>query len=316
MQHPLPLLIDTDCGVDDALALAFAFRSPELSVEFITTVAGNVGVSHCTRNVLRIVRLLQPATPPVIARGAKRPLKKKLLTAPEVHGVDGFGGTTIRGTRFLPASLRVGRNAVKTILDACRQHGSRLTIVAVGPLTNLALAVKSNRRLLARAGRIITMGGAMRVPGNTGPVAEFNYFVDPEAADIVLNAGLPVTVIPLDVTEQCVLLARDLRDVAVRTGSRLARAMVAVTRSYMKYHVRTEGFDGGYLHDPLAVAAVVDPGLLTTLPAQIRVECESPLTRGMTVATFSYGTRSSVFPRVAVGVDQARFKRLFLERIV
>jgi purine nucleosidase/pyrimidine-specific ribonucleoside hydrolase len=170
--------------------------------------------------------------------------------------------------------------------------------------------------MLHRAGRIISMGGAFRVPGNTGPVAEFNYFVDPHAAEIVLNASLPLTVVPLDVTEQCVLLRTEWNRILRRRQSTLHTFLARATRDYMRYHEQTEGFFGGYLHDPLALAAAVDSSLLTTMRTEVHVECRSPLTRGMTVAEFRIDRsilREGV--DVAVAVDRERFLRMFLERV-
>jgi inosine-uridine nucleoside N-ribohydrolase len=305
------LLIDTDTGVDDALALAYAFRSPSCAVAAVTTVAGNVEVEKCTRNVFAMLARLAPLELPIVAQGARRPLRWPLTTAPEVHGRDGLGNTQpIAHAVRTPAATDV-------IVDTCRRYGKRLTLVAIGPLTNIARAVQKNARALRSIRRIVSMGGAFRVPGNTGPVAEFNYFVDPQAAEIVLNAGLPLTVVPLDVTEQCALLGDELRDAARKHGSELGRFFVRMTRDYMRYHQATEGFYGGYLHDPLAVAVALDPTLVTTLRTEVHVECRSALTRGMTVADFRVGERRSVRGvDVAIGVDRARFLQSFFERVL
>ncbi|MBI3579559.1 MAG: nucleoside hydrolase, partial [Ignavibacteriales bacterium] len=201
-----PVLIDTDTGVDDALALILALRSPELSVKAITTVAGNVEVQKCTRNVFTVLEWLKVQNLPLVAQGAERPLRQKLVTAPEVHGNDGLGNIS-SGKQ---AKQKTSRTAVKVILDSCNQWGKKLTIVAIGPLTNLAQAWKKDSKSLAKVGRIVSMGGAFRVPGNTGPVAEFNYFVDPDAAHVLLNTGLPITVVPLDLTHQIVLMRREM----------------------------------------------------------------------------------------------------------
>lgn len=243
---PRPLLIDTDAGVDDALALILALRSPELSVKAITTVAGNIEVQKCTRNVQRVLDLLQVQDRPILAQGARRPLCRQLVKASEVHGKDGLGDVPtilplIRKTR--PARV------VETILQCCKRYGSRLTIVAIGPLTNLALALKADPRSMRRVGRIVTMGGAFRVPGNTGPVAEFNYFVDPDVAHAVLNFRVPTTVIPLDVTHQVVLMRKEMEYRARRRASAAAMAILKFTEAYMTYHLKTQGFNGGYLHD-------------------------------------------------------------------
>jgi purine nucleosidase/pyrimidine-specific ribonucleoside hydrolase len=308
-----PVIIDTDAGVDDALALIIALRSPEIAVKAITTVAGNVEVQKCTRNVLRILNLLNPKDRPVVAQGARKPLKAPLLIAPEVHGPDGLGGLSSK----LPAvKVRNVGKAVDTILQLCRQYGKKLTIVTIGPMTNLALALKADRKTLLRAGRIISMGGAFHVPGNTGPVAEFNYYVDPDAAHAVLTSGIPVTVVPLDVTHQVVVMRSEMEYRARRRASNVARSVLDLTRDYMLYHRDTQGFNGGYLHDPLAVGIAIDPMFVRTRRVHVDVETTGLFTRGMTVADFrlrSSGTGSTV--DVALKVERDRFLSLFHDRL-
>lgn len=312
---PKPVLIDTDTGVDDALALIFALRSPELSVRAITTVAGNVSVKNCTQNVLRILSLLQLREPPLVAEGAKKPLRRRLFIAPEVHGRDGLGNVSASLIRK-PTVGVVPQAASELIVECCRKFGKRLTIIAIGPLTNLALALKKNPAALSNVGRIISMGGAFRVPGNTGPVAEFNYYVDPEAARVVLNSGLPVTVIPLDVTEHVVLMRREVEYRAARRASPAANAIFRFTKFYMRYHRKTEGFNGGYMHDPLVIAAAVNPGLFDTRKVHVDVETSGVFTRGMTVADFRKKVRQEEHAvNVAVKIDRERFFKLFHERV-
>ncbi len=310
---PKPILIDTDTGVDDALALILAFRSPELSVKAITTVAGNIEVQKCTRNVHHVLDLLHVKDRPIVAQGATHPLRRPLVIASEVHGSDGLGGVS----KSLPSvkPFKNG-NGVGTILEFCAQYGSKATIVAIGPLTNLALALKSDKRTLRKVGRIVTMGGAFRVPGNTGPVAEFNYFVDPEAAHAVLNSGIPITVIPLDVTHQVVLMRKEMEYRAARRASYVALTVLKMTRDYMHYHLATQGFNGGYLHDPMAVAVAADPGLVGTRTTHVDVETKGEFTSGMTVTDFKTrraGKQGTV--RVALTVERDRFLRLFHERL-
>jgi inosine-uridine nucleoside N-ribohydrolase len=160
------------------------------------------------------------------------------------------------------------------------------------------------------------MGGAFRVPGNTGPVGEFNYYVDPEAAHLVLNAALPVTVVPLDVTQQLVLMQSELEYRAARRANRLSRAITRFTRAYMQYHRKVEGFHGGYLHDPLAVAATIDPLVIQTQRLHVDVECGGQFTRGMTVADLRRKVRKEeAAVDVALRVDRTRFFKLFHERV-
>jgi purine nucleosidase/pyrimidine-specific ribonucleoside hydrolase len=310
---PKPILIDTDTGVDDAMALVLALNSPELSIKAITTVAGNIDVTKCTRNVERILELLNIQDRPIVAEGASRPLRLPLLKASEVHGKDGLGDVPAFLPR--PRTLKHPR-AVDTILRCCEQYGSRLTVVAIGPLTNLALAWKKNPRVMRKVGRIITMGGAIRVPGNTGPVAEFNYFVDPDAAHIVLNSGVPVTVIPLDVTHQVVVMRKEMEYRAKRRASLAALAILKFTESYMKYHLDTQGFNGGYLHDPMAVGVAIDPSLVKTRNVHVDVESKGAFTRGMTVTDLQeHQNPSQRTVDVAVAIERERFLKLFHDRL-
>ncbi|MEX1140678.1 MAG: nucleoside hydrolase [Bacteroidota bacterium] len=310
---PRPILIDTDAGVDDALALIFALRSSEVSVKAITTVAGNVEVGKCTRNVLRILKLLSPPQDIIVASGSSKPLRRSLVTAPEVHGRDGLGDVR---PPLRASAQKILPNAVDVILDHCDHYKNRLTIVALGPLTNLARAWQRRPASLRKAGRIVSMGGAFRVPGNTGPVAEFNYFVDPEAADLILTSGLPLRIVPLDLTEQIVLMRAELEYRAKRRPNPVSRFIRRSTRSYMAYHRTTEGFNGGYLHDPLAVAAAIDESWFRWTRTEARVETKGQWTRGMTVADFrkrSGANRPAV--SVALSVEKEQFLRALHARL-
>ena len=309
---PRPFLIDTDTGVDDALALLYAMHSPEIKVEAVTTVAGNVEVEKCTRNAETVLGCSQGGYVPPVIQGARKPLRRPLVTAPEVHGKDGLGNTQ-RGK--VPLRRSRGQEALETIRDLCEEFPHRLTIVAIGPLTNIALALQKYPRSLKKVKRIITMGGAFGVPGNTGPVAEFNYFVDPDAANIVLQSGLPLTIVPLDITHQIVLLRKQIRKVVRRRRSPLGSFVYRFTAPYMWYHKMTLGFNGGYLHDPLAVAIAVEPSLARLQKVRVEVECGSDLTRGMTVADFRKKGRTTD-PDVVVSVDRKRFLSLFRQKVL
>jgi purine nucleosidase/pyrimidine-specific ribonucleoside hydrolase len=169
---------------------------------------------------------------------------------------------------------------------------------------------------MRKVGRIVTMGGAIRVPGNTGPVAEFNYFVDPDAAHIVLNSGVPVTVIPLDVTHQVMVMRKEMEYRAKRRASRAALAILKFTESYMKYHLDTQGFNGGYLHDPMAVGVAIDPSLVKTRNVHVDVEAKGAFTRGMTVTDLrEHHDPSQTTVDVAVAIDRERFLKLFHDRL-
>jgi inosine-uridine nucleoside N-ribohydrolase len=295
-----PFVIDTDPGIDDALALLFAFGVPDVAVVALTTVAGNVEVHIGTANARRIVEVARPAAPPVIARGAGAPLARPLRTAVGFHGDDGLGGAAGPGT-----DAGDGPAGPDVLVEMARRHGSALTLVALGPLTNLALALERDGRALAQVGRLVVMGGAVDVPGNVTPDAEFNFHVDPEAARRVLGAGLPVELVPLDVTRQ-VVLTRERLDAALATApAALGRFVTDMTRWVFRTDQGCTDARTMSLHDPLAV------GVATDLAA---VEMED-----VCVSVGPDGeTRRAIGPpncRVAVRVDAERFLVTFLERL-
>jgi purine nucleosidase/pyrimidine-specific ribonucleoside hydrolase len=317
------LVIDSDPGIDDALAILLALRSSDARVEAVTTVAGNVAVDRATANARRILAVAAPDAPPPLAAGAPAPLKRALVTAGHVHGQDGLGNLE----RFVepdgrprypePAHAIEMRSGPEVILDAADRWRADLTIVALGPLTNLALALQQDPRRLARAGRIVVMGGAIGVPGNVTSAAEFNFYVDPEAAAVVLDAGLPVELIPLDVTRRVVLAQAALTDRLRRCSDLVARFILDFTLHGFAFGAEREG-GGIVLHDPLAMAVALDPSLVTFEPTCVEVECEGRLTRGMALADRreipSHRKRAPTC-RVAVDVDAERVLRLVLERL-
>jgi inosine-uridine nucleoside N-ribohydrolase len=315
-----PILIDTDCGIDDALALILALRSPELDVRAIVTVAGNVEVKRCTRNVLTVLSVVGGVERPLVSQGSSKPLRRTLVTAKEVHGKDGLGNSArMRSDRSVS---EVRRNGTSVILDFCRQWKALGTIIAIGPLTNIARAWKRDPSSVRKIGRIVSMGGAFRIPGNTGPVAEFNYFVDPEAAHMVIASGLPVDIVPLDITHQVALLRREVESRSDAASGRISSFVSRITRFYMDYHESSEGFHGGYLHDPVAVAAVADPSVFDFNEASVAVETRGRLTRGMSVRLASHGarqpdgTRSDAgVVRIASRIDREGFLGWFHERM-
>ncbi len=205
-----PLIIDTDPGIDDALALAMAFNAPGFFVPLITTVAGNTTLDQATRNAALLLPLFGAGHDTVLATGASKPLRRKRVTAEDFHGPDGLGGARdMLEKAFTPVKAR--RGAVSRLVAAAREYGRDLTLVALRPLTNIALAARKDPAAMRGIGRLVIMGGALRVPGNTTPAAEFNFFADPHAAAEVFGAGLPTTLVPLDVTEQVRLNDQALR---------------------------------------------------------------------------------------------------------
>ena len=296
-----PVLIDTDPGIDDALALLFAWSSPEIRVDTITTVAGNVPVTAANTNVARLLALRRPTPRPVVAPGAAGPLARALTTATRYHGEDGLGD--------LPdwpavAPLNEAPGAVSVMVDAARRHGRELTLIALGPLTNVALALKEDASAIGRVGRVVAMGGAVDVPGNVTPTAEFNMNVDPEAAHRVLAAGLPLDLVPLDATRQAVLPRAGMRSTLARTpGPVAARIQAFSERGFRISHA--DGEAGMTLHDPLAVAVAVDHALVKWETVRLAVGPDGETRR----------TPGAPNCRIAKAVDRDRFIRLFLDRL-
>ena len=318
------LLIDTDPGIDDALAILLALASPEVRIETVTVVAGNVPVDLAAANARRILAVAAPTPMPPVIRGAEAPLKRSLVTAGHVHGQDGLGNLdrfVDRGGRLRypePPPTVETRSAAEAILETVDRWGPALTVVALGPLTNLAAAAALDARRLARAGRVVVMGGAVTVAGNVTPAAEFNFFVDPEAAAQVLEAGLAVELIPLDVTRRVVLAQAVLTERLRRCpDDRIARFILDFTLHGFAFGASQEG-GGIVLHDPLAMAVALDPSLVTFEPMSVEVECEGKLTRGLSLADRrAIPSHRKRVPscRVAMDVDADAVLRLFLERL-
>lgn len=248
-------LIDTDPGIDDGLALLLAWGTPALSVEWITTVAGNVPVDIAGRNLARLLDLRRPPRAPRVAAGAARPLARPLVTATAYHGDDGLGDL---GDWAAVDDLAGDVDATTLIVEAAREAAGALTLIALGPLTNIARALQADVAAMRGVGRVVAMGGAVDVAGNVTSSAEFNMHVDPEAAARVVEAGLALDLVPLDATRQAVLPRADLEACPGRLAARAA--------AFSERGFRADAARGAYgltLHDPLAVAVAADPALVT-----------------------------------------------------
>lgn len=305
MAERISIIIDTDPGVDDALALLLAAGSPELEVLAVTTVGGNVTLDHATENAQRILPIAWSGRPePPLYRGAAG----GEATAEYVHGADGLGGVSLHrdeagALRYPPEGVLASGAAHDAILSLVATRPGEITLVTLGPLTNVAAALQHDPETMRRVREVVIMGGAFREPGNTGPVAEFNIFVDPEAAQIVCDSGLPLRWIPIDVTHQCLLRPEQLDALPDSPRARFARAIAGF---YMDYHYTGYGEYACFLHDPVAVAAVIWPELFRTEPLRVDVECYGTVTRGMTVADFrpeAYRSATTPNGSVALGVE-------------
>ena len=296
---PIPVILDVDPGHDDAVALMLACGAPELEVLAVTTVAGNAPLEKTTRNALRILSLIGRTDVPVAA-GASSPLQRSLHTAEDIHGESGLGGPEIPEAAFEPD----GRGATELIADILRGTPEPVTLIPVGPLTNVASFLREHPELRDRIARISLMGGSIGL-GNTTPAAEFNVYVDPEAAREVFESGLPITMSGLDVTHQAGVGPEERE--RLRSLGRIGGVVAELMEFFAATYERIYGFDAPPLHDPVAVAAVLEPELLKTRPMRVDVECEGELTRGETVCDFYGVTGRPPNARVGVELDRDAF---------
>ncbi len=272
---PRRLIIDTDPGIDDAMAIYFALASPELDVVGLTTVFGNVEVELATTNALRLLEIAGRADIPV-ATGAAGPIASGFHgPIPHIHGADGQGDTHLPPPLTAPSP----KTAVELIIEA--SHGERpLTILALGPLTNLARALQQDPGLAERVEEVVVMGGNALGPGNATPAAEANVWNDPEAADLVIGRFSRLAMVGLDVTHEVVMSGEELAALG-RAPSATARHLSAVVSQYLAFFRKHQGRDGIFIHDPTAVAYLIDRTLFTTRRWPVRVEVEG-ISRGKT----------------------------------
>lgn len=303
----IPVLLDVDPGHDDAIALMMACGAPGLDLLGVTTVAGNATLEKTTRNALRVLDLVGRADVPVAA-GAAGPLERELETAEDIHGESGLDGPEIPDAGREPD----GRGAVGLMADALRGSGEPVALIPVGPLTNVALLLREHPELRGNISRVCLMGGSMGL-GNTTPAAEFNVFVDPEAAREVFVSGLPVTMCGLDVTHQAGVGPAERE--RLRSLGRVGKVAAELCEFFASTYEEVFGFDAPPLHDPVAVAAVLEPSLLETRRMRVDVECEGELTRGETVCDLYGVTGREPNADVGVGLDREGFFELLYESL-
>ncbi|MBC7291542.1 MAG: nucleoside hydrolase [Actinotalea sp.] len=310
MSTPTPVVIDTDPGIDDALAIVLALASPELDVRALTTVGGNTGLANTTENALRLLHLCGRDDIPVAA-GADVPLVRRDSRADaSTHGADGFGGVVLD-----PAPRAADpRGAVQLLVDVVEASAAPVTLIALGPLTNVAALVAARPDVAARLERLVLMGGGARVLGNMTPAAEFNIWFDPEAAARVVAAGVPITMVGLDVTHQALTAPGDWAGLRA-SGGRVARAVLGMVDYYTEYHRARLGIDSTAQHDSLAVAVAIRPDLVATRAVHVDVEYVGTLTRGMTVVDLDGVGGLPPTADVALEVDAAAFNALLTSRI-
>jgi len=282
--------------------------SPELELKGLSVVCGNCTVDQGVGNALGVLEVLHRQVQ--VARGADRPLVQPLLIAPETHGGTGIGYARLPVSTFAPIAKRAAEFIIEQVLAAPGQ----ICLVCIGPLTNLAMAIRLEPSIVNAIPEVIIMGGALRHPGNTTPQAEFNVYCDPHAAHIVFHSGLPITLVPLDVTYQAILTQQDV-DRLLCLPSPVSRLIADATRFYMEFHDQYQGINGCVINDPLALALAFAPGLVDLGSLYVDVDISGGVSLGNTYADFFHLTENEPNMSVALGVRPREFIELFLERM-
>lgn len=280
------IIIDTDPGQDDAVAILLALASPqELDVLGIVAVAGNVGLDHNANNALKIIELANRTDVPVYA-GCARPMRRHLVTAEHVHGETGLNGPDLPD----PKTRLQAQHGVDYLIDTLMAaEPGTITLCTLGPLTNIGMALVKQPAIAERIAEIVMMGGAYFEVGNITPAAEFNIYVDPEAADVVLRSGVPITMLPLDVTHQIQSTPERLGAI-LALGNNTGKAVHAMLTFSEAFDLQKYGWGGAPLHDPTVIAYLLQPDLFDGRHCNVSVETASELTVGMTVADYWHVT--------------------------
>ncbi len=302
------ILLDCDPGHDDAIAILLAARSPALQLEAITTVAGNQTLEKTTRNALRVCTVAGIRNVP-IAAGVDRPLVRDQHIAANIHGASGLDGPSLPEPDIALAPI----HGVDLIIEKLLASNGDLTIVPTGPLTNVAAALRREPRIIPKIQQIVLMGGAVGL-GNTTPAAEFNIFADPEAAHIVFSCGRPITMIGLDVTHQAQATS-EIRARIRALGSPVARLVDDLLGFFGETYLKVYGFPAPPVHDPCAVAWVIDPTLIQSRPMNVTIELRGEWTTGRTVCDRFGQTGKPANAEVGLGLDAPRFWDVVLEAL-
>ncbi|MBJ7582296.1 pyrimidine-specific ribonucleoside hydrolase RihA [Aeromonas veronii] len=304
-----PVILDCDPGHDDAIALILALASPELKVLAVTTSAGNQTPDKTLNNALRILTLLGRDDIPVAA-GAPKPLARELIIADNVHGESGLDGPKLPDPAFAPQAM----TGIELMARCLRESPEPVTLVPTGPLTNIALLLAAHPELKPRIARIVLMGGAAGA-GNWTPAAEFNIYVDPEAADMVFKSGIPITMCGLDVTHEAQVMDEDIARVRAITNP-VAQCVAELLDFFMIYHRDPKwGFAGAPLHDPCTIAWLLAPELFHGVECRVDIETRGEHTVGMTVVD-RYGlTGKPANALVLLGLDRPGFIDLLVTRL-
>jgi purine nucleosidase len=305
---PHRIIIDTDPGIDDALTFLFALASTEIKLEALTTTQGNVTLEKATRNALSVLELARANEIPVVA-GSMFPLVQPLRASADVHGESGLGNSNLPAPRTKP----IQGHAVDFLIERVLAEPDEISIFPIGPLTNIAIAIRKEPKFAKAVRELVIMGGAIQDGGNMTPLAEFNIYVDPHAAHIVFHSGIPITLIPLDVTHKC-LLKREHIERLLKIDSPISRFISDAVSIYLKASYE-RGFEGSAMHDPLTLATILAPELLTLKEYYVDVDISGGVAMGKTFADIYNVTKKPINMKVAMHVRNAEFIELFIQHM-
>lgn len=310
--EPRPVILDVDTGIDDMVALLIAATAPELNLRGVTCVAGNVEIHHVARNTGKILRMVGRGDVPV-SIGAARPLHRRLRTAPDTHGPTGTGYVELTGEDpELGATDYTAVPAPRYLAAHIQRHPGELTVVALGPLTNLASAVLNGVDLAGGLRELIWMGGALEERGNTTETGEWNACVDPEAAETALAAGAISRIFPLDATQDVIFTLEDLDDLP---GTPLSAIVRDAVRFYISFHRQAEGIDGCYLHDPVTlIGSLLRPDLVTDTVDE-RLACDTGSDPHLAGSLYRSSDETRRAVNIATELDREGMHRELLERL-
>lgn len=301
------VIIDVDTGIDDAIGLLLAAKSGQADIVGITTVNGNTSLEQATINTTKVAKLLDREDIKIV-QGASRPLLREPFFEVSVHGNDGIGGAL----QDMKVEIKDEGFAPDFIIEQAQLHKGELTIILLAPLTNMALAIRKEPRLKDWVKELVIMGGAVSCPGNITPTAEYNMYIDPEAAKIVLHAGIPITLVGLDVTRNTLLTEADITKMR---SSEISEFVKDSTVHYMNRHFELTGNRACAMHDPLAVGVALDKSLVRTERHFIDVETNSDLCDGQTICDFKNWTKKEPNVDVCLEVDSERFIATLVETL-
>ncbi|MBU3645423.1 MAG: nucleoside hydrolase [Candidatus Nanopelagicaceae bacterium] len=304
---PIPLILDCDPGHDDALAMILAAHNPALNLLGITTVSGNGGIAKVTLNARRVATLANIKVP--IAEGAGKAILGAIEEASDIHGESALDGAELPEPKIELSAL----HAVDLMAKLIKDHSEPVTLVATGPLTNIALFLKMYPQLKNRVAEIVFMGGSAS-RGNRTPYAEFNIWMDPEAADVVLRSGLPLTMCGLDVTHQA-LVTKEIFTALEQMGTPLSSTIIGLLKFFAKTYDEVFEMPDPPLHDPVAIALLIDRSVVKSRHVNVQVELSGPLTRGATVVDIYQRLGEPANCNVALDLDFDKFWSMMLEAI-